>query len=58
MEKQFPVTTSKTVTISIILVRSQIDAGFLIQFEKKRKSTEKNKKENNVREEYTKLVTI
>jgi len=38
MERQFPIMISMPVTISIILVRSQIDAGSLIQVERNKKA--------------------
>jgi len=43
MGRQFPSTTSTPVTISIILDRSKIDAGFLIQVEKNKKALKKYK---------------
>jgi len=38
MERQFPLTISTPVTISIILDGSQIDAGSLIQVERNKKA--------------------
>jgi len=41
MGRHFPITTSTPVTISIILVRAQIDAGSLIQVERNEKALRK-----------------
>jgi len=44
MGRQFPITTSTLVTISIILDPSQLDAGSLIQVERNEKYLEEYKR--------------
>jgi len=44
MGRQFPLTSSTPVAISIILVRSQIDAGSLIQVEENEKALSRTQK--------------
>jgi len=48
--RQFLITISTPVTISIILVWSQIDAGSLIQAERNEEALRKNTGKNNARE--------
>ena len=55
--KQFSITTSTPVNISIILNGSQIDAGYLIQAERNEKVLRRIQK-NDAREENIRLVTV
>jgi len=57
MGRQFPITTSTPVTLSIILVRSQIDAESLIQVERNEKALRRIQ-EKIMHEEYIRVVTI